>query len=111
MIREQVRSSLSGVPVLVVGLAGVVGSVAGFIASTGRPPATVGLILGAVGVLASVLVLIGLKVVNPNEARVVQLFGSYRGTIREPGLRWVMPFVTTHRVSLRIRNFESSHLK
>jgi regulator of protease activity HflC (stomatin/prohibitin superfamily) len=102
---------LSGVPVLVLGLAGVVGSVAGFIASTGRPPNTVGLILGVIGVLASVLVLIGLKVVNPNEARVVQLFGSYRGTIREAGLRWVMPFVTTHRVSLRIRNFESSHLK
>jgi regulator of protease activity HflC (stomatin/prohibitin superfamily) len=62
-------------------------------------------------VLLSLFVLMGLKIVNPNEARVLQLFGSYRGTIKTPGLRWVPPLMTTRNVSQRIRNFESSHLK
>jgi regulator of protease activity HflC (stomatin/prohibitin superfamily) len=64
-----------------------------------------------VGVLLSMFVLMGLKIVNPNEARVLQLFGSYRGTLKTPGLRWVPPLMTTRTVSQRIRNFESSHLK
>jgi len=49
--------------------------------------------------------------VNPNEARVLQLFGSYVGTAKQPGLRWANPFYTKKRISLRVRNFESSHLK
>ncbi len=50
-------------------------------------------------------------VVNPNEARVVQLFGRYVGSVREPGLRWANPFYTKAHVSLRVRNFESAHIK
>jgi regulator of protease activity HflC (stomatin/prohibitin superfamily) len=53
----------------------------------------------------------GLTVVNPNEAKVVQLFGVYRGTIKEQGFWWVNPLTTRRTVSLRVRNFESSHLK
>ncbi len=53
----------------------------------------------------------GLFVVNPNEARVLQFFGSYVGTVKEPGLRWTNPFYTKRTVSLRIRNFESPKLK
>ena len=53
----------------------------------------------------------GLTVVNPNEAKVVQLFGVYKGTIKQQGLWWVNPLTSRRRVSLRIRNFESSHLK
>ncbi|WP_165250629.1 SPFH domain-containing protein [Paludisphaera soli] len=55
--------------------------------------------------------LIGLFTVGPNEAKVLQLFGDYRGTVREPGLRWVNPFFTKRSVSLRVRNFESERLK
>jgi regulator of protease activity HflC (stomatin/prohibitin superfamily) len=55
--------------------------------------------------------LFGLTVVNPNQAKVVQLFGSYVGSLKEPGLRWVNPLTTRRRVSLRVRNFESSKLK
>ncbi len=55
--------------------------------------------------------LFGLTVVNPNEARVVQLFGRYKGSIKEQGLWWVNPLTTRRRVSLRVRNFESSKLK
>jgi len=111
MIREQVRSATSGVPVLIVGLAGIAGSVWLFVASVQRPPTPAGIILAVAGVLLSLFVLMGLKIVNPNEARVLQLFGSYRGTIKTPGLRWVPPLMTTRNVSQRIRNFESSHLK
>ena len=48
---------------------------------------------------------------NPNEAKVLQLFGSYVGTVKAPGLRWANPFYTKKRISQRIRNFESQRLK
>jgi len=53
----------------------------------------------------------GLFVVNPNEAKVLQLFGSYVGTVREPGFKWVNPFCTKRKVSQRVRNFETPKLK
>jgi regulator of protease activity HflC (stomatin/prohibitin superfamily) len=59
----------------------------------------------------SVLGLTGLFTVAPNEGRVLQLFGAYRGTARDEGLRWANPFYTKKRVSLRVRNFESQRLK
>ncbi len=43
----------------------------------------------------------------PGEARVLQLFGAYRGTVREPGLRWVNPFTRRRKVSVRVRNHQS----
>jgi regulator of protease activity HflC (stomatin/prohibitin superfamily) len=53
----------------------------------------------------------GLFVVNPNEGRVLQLFGAYVGTAHDPGLRWTNPFYTRRPISMRARNFESGHLK
>jgi regulator of protease activity HflC (stomatin/prohibitin superfamily) len=53
----------------------------------------------------------GLNMVAPGEARVVQLFGRYRGTIREDGLRWVNPFTSRTKVSTRVRNHETAVLK
>src|SRR3954464_11432937 len=56
--------------------------------------------------------LFGLTPVSPNEARVIQLFGNYIGTIRDAGLWWVNPFAFPRRhVSQRVRNFQSSKLK
>jgi regulator of protease activity HflC (stomatin/prohibitin superfamily) len=55
--------------------------------------------------------LTGLFTVNPNEAKVLQLFGNYQGTVRKPGLRWVNPFYAKRSISLRVRNFESERLK
>jgi regulator of protease activity HflC (stomatin/prohibitin superfamily) len=78
---------------------------------SGVSESAAGIILAILGFIASLVVFVGLKVVNPNEARVLQLFGSYSGTVRQPGLRWVNPFMTTRRVSVRIRNFESTRLK
>jgi regulator of protease activity HflC (stomatin/prohibitin superfamily) len=70
--------------------------------------AAVGWVLVDVVALAC---LAGLVVVNPNEGRVLQLFGDYVGTLETAGLRWVSPFFTRRPVSLRIRNFESGRLK
>jgi regulator of protease activity HflC (stomatin/prohibitin superfamily) len=69
-------------------------------------------IVAAVLVFAIDLIcLCGLVVVNPNEAKVVQLFGVYQGSIKTQGFWWVNPFTKRRRVSLRVRNFESSKLK
>ena len=68
--------------------------------------------LAAIGLLiASALSLRGLVIVNPNEAQVVTLFGNYEGSLRNSGLWWVNPFTMRNRVSLRVRNFESTKLK
>src|SRR5918997_1500847 len=53
----------------------------------------------------------GLTVVNPNQASVVTLFGVYHGTIKRSGLWWVNPLTTRRKLSLRVRNFESTRLK
>ena len=68
-------------------------------------------VLGAVVVVLCLLGLAGLFTVAPNEGQVLQLFGAYRGTAKQEGLRWANPFYTKKRISLRVRNFESAHLK
>jgi regulator of protease activity HflC (stomatin/prohibitin superfamily) len=67
----------------------------------------VGVVLAAVGFL----LFIGLEMVAPNEAKVVQLFGRYMGSVRTDGLRWVNPFTVRRGVSTRIRNHETSVMK
>jgi regulator of protease activity HflC (stomatin/prohibitin superfamily) len=53
----------------------------------------------------------GFLIVNPNQARVIQFFGRYVGSIRKPGLHWTFPLTTKTAISLRVRNFESQRLK
>ncbi len=65
-------------------------------------------------ILASAVVIVcwvGLFMVHPNEAKVLQLFGKYVGTTHEPGLKWANPFFQKTAVSTRVRNFESGQLK
>ena len=68
-------------------------------------------ILGILLAIGGVFGMTGLFVVNPNEAKVMQLFGSYAGTVRRPGLRWANPFYSKKPISVRVRNFESGQLK
>lgn len=70
-----------------------------------------GIVLCALALLVEALMFSGLMIVNPNEAQVVQLFGDYVGTVRQAGFRWVNPFTSKRRISLRVRNFETSKLK
>jgi len=65
-----------------------------------------------IGVSVAVVVIAsGLVVLSPNEARVIQFFGRYAGSIRTAGLHWTLPLSTKRRVSLRVRNFETARLK
>jgi regulator of protease activity HflC (stomatin/prohibitin superfamily) len=58
-----------------------------------------------------IFLFVGFFMVEPNQGRVLTLFGAYRGTERQPGLRWVNPFYGKRAVSVRVRNFETGHLK
>jgi nucleoside recognition membrane protein YjiH len=107
MIREIPLRPVAGIPVvigLVVAQVAPLALVAGAVL-TRFPPYIVGaaLLAAFVGFLFA-----GLFMVSPNEAKVLQLFGSYVGSAREPGLRWANPFYTKKRISLRVRNFESA---
>lgn len=69
-------------------------------------------VLGAlVAVVVAVVMLPGFTVVQPNEARVLTLFGTYVGTLKSHGFYWVNPFISKRKLSLRTRNFETSQLK
>ncbi|WP_442809704.1 SPFH domain-containing protein [Streptomyces sp. NBC_01335] len=94
---------LIGVGVIVVG--GVLGSGG----SDGLGAALV--IVGILVVIASFFCMSGVKMVAPGEARVVQLFGRYVGTIRTDGLRWVNPLTSSRKISTRVRNHETAVLK
>ncbi len=112
MVREIQRDTVSGLIVLPVLLVILVGSIYGFIQAVRPAEPSVWLIAGWVLVwLLDVFAMAGLFLVNPNEGKVLQLFGSYAGTVKKPGLQWANPLYTKRRISLRIRNFESQHLK
>lgn len=65
----------------------------------------------ALPVLVFVVVWFSLVIVQPGQARAVQFFGRYVGTVRETGMTWVLPLTVRVRLSVRVRNFETSHLK
>lgn len=110
MIREQETQGLSGWPVfwILMAMLGLTGTTA--VRALVRHEVAFGLVFLGLFVVALVS-LFGLFVVNPNEARVLQLFGAYRGTVRTAGMRWANPFYTKRSISVRVRNFESAHLK
>ena len=110
MIREIERKAANGIAVLLILLVTIAILVFfGIVAISWQNGV---LLLGCVIALVVVVFLFfGLFVVNPNEGRVLQLFGRYVGTVKDPGLRWANPFYTKKRVSLRVRNFETSKLK
>jgi regulator of protease activity HflC (stomatin/prohibitin superfamily) len=112
-VTEQTAHFLPGLQMLVLGivvlLAGI-GLAFGASLLTGAGAVVLWVVVVLV-FLAGALMLRGLTAVVPGQARVVQLFGRYRGTIRESGLQWVNPFTERIVVSTRIRNQESSQLK
>ena len=67
--------------------------------------------VGVVLAIAFLIVLRGITIVAPGRAHVIQLFGKYKGTIREPGMQWVNPFSNKIPVSTRIRNLETAQAK
>ena len=113
MIKEQTRTVASGWLMLGILLSALILSVIVFIrgvtsSSVPLAPVVVFTILVGIG---AIIGLVGLFVVNPNQGRVLQLFGKYVGTVRDPGLRWANPFYSKRSVSLRVRNFETERSK
>ncbi len=110
MFQEKVIPGRNGWLMLLILIAALAGLAYALVWTVGvNDPA-----LFLVALLATVLdglCFAGFTVVYPNEARVVVLFGNYRGSIKDAGFWWVNPLTSRRRVSLRIRNFESSHLK
>jgi len=68
-------------------------------------------VLWVVILIVAIFGLAGLFTVQPNDAKVLTLFGKYVGTVRDQGLWWANPFFVKKRISLRIRNFETAKLK
>jgi len=106
-LREKVIRGLSGLLVLLLIFLLLGGTT--WLFAIGVSTKTGSLIAAApLGWLVLLGSLFGLFMVNPNEGRVLQLFGDYVGTVKVPGLRWANPFYTCKRVSLRVRNFETA---
>jgi len=122
-VRERVAFGASGLPMLAATAASVVAGLALAGVGIGRvidtsadtssadPLGIVLIVLGVLVAVAAYVVMTGLTQVAPGEARVVQFFGRYIGTIRTDGLRWVNPFTTRRKVSTRIRNHETEVMK
>lgn len=110
MIHETERKVPSGYLVLLVLFVAEIATIYWFVQSLIAISPS-GLIASGTVMLILLVLWFGFFMVHPNEARVLQLFGAYTGTAREPGLRWANPFFTKKAVSVRIRNFESGKLK
>jgi len=110
MIRERAYNGIPGLPVLLalfLADAALVWMLVMNIREENAPE----IVFSAVMIALATFLMAGLFMVNPNEGKVLQLFGAYKGTAKVQGLRWANPFLAKKKVSLRIRNFESSHLK
>ncbi|MFE5186893.1 SPFH domain-containing protein [Streptomyces sp. NPDC056628] len=113
-VREVAAHSIGGGLALLLGLVGLLvgaGLIAGATAVTGDGGRAALIVAGVLVAVAALLAMSGLNMVAPGEARVVQLFGRYRGTIRQDGLRWVNPFTSRTKISTRVRNHETAVLK
>jgi regulator of protease activity HflC (stomatin/prohibitin superfamily) len=111
MIREVEYRPMQGWLMLIIQILVLAVSIFGFVTAV-RPPAEPWMVIFWVLVWAvNFLMWAGFFIVNPNEAKVLQIFGKYVGTVKAPGLRWANPFYSKRRISQRIRNFETARLK
>jgi regulator of protease activity HflC (stomatin/prohibitin superfamily) len=112
-VAEYQARSARGVKVLVGSVVAVLAGVALGLYSGKQTGGTKTALVWAGILVAAIAVtlLIGLTPVTPGQARVIQLFGKYRGTIREPGMQWVNPLTHRIKVSTRIRNHETAQAK
>jgi membrane protease subunit (stomatin/prohibitin family) len=110
MIREREYNGMPGIPVLLVLIVFEAALIAALVlAIRDRNP----ILITAVSIALSFVtfLMFGVFMVNPNQGKVLQLFGEYKGTAKVEGLRWANPLLMKKNVSLRVRNFESSRLK
>ncbi len=115
MIRERTLSTMSGWLALPLWFAGVGLTIWQFIASAMAMEDGVGnplvLLVWIFAMVVLAVLVKGFFIVNPNEARVLTLFGRYGGSVKSDGFHWANPLFHKRTISLKIRNFESSQIK
>lgn len=109
MIQEKPAASVNGWTMLVILVALLLVEILGAVgfAKTDNAWGTVLIPF----ILVTGFCLQGLFIVNPNDAAIATIFGSYGGSVKSPGFWWMNPFAKKRHISLKIRNFESGHLK
>jgi len=109
-VHERTAATVPGRPLLSAGTVAAVAGIALLVLGikTSDPALAV---VGVLLLLAALVIGKGLTTVAPGEARVIQLFGRYTGTIRQDGLVWVNPYARRHAISTRIRNHETTPAK
>ena len=110
-MREKITSAPSGYLMLLVDLAIFAVAIGMLISAKGSDQRGTLIVGGLLLIVVGFVMMPGNFTVQPNQAIVLQLFGRYIGTVKEPGLRWANPFYSKKKVSLRARNFETNHLK
>jgi regulator of protease activity HflC (stomatin/prohibitin superfamily) len=110
MTNETSRSAMSGYLMLLVGLVFVAAAIYSLVQGI-RFEAPIWILPIVLCALAGILVLIGLFVVNPNDSRVLVLFGTYKGTVKKNGFFWANPFYVKKKITLRARNLNGEKLK
>ena len=111
MIKEFECSTLPGMGMLAL-ILGIAGSCLYAIVQARHMEEGRMILLASVFLLIfDLLLLPGLFILGPNRAAVLTLFGKYKGTVKKAGLHWTNPLMGKDKVSLRVRNFETTHLK
>jgi regulator of protease activity HflC (stomatin/prohibitin superfamily) len=114
MIRERIRSTLSGwlmLPILILAPIVTTFWLIQEVSAADRDAPTLMFWVALVLLIVELIMLAGFFVVNPNEAKVLILFGKYSGSVKQDGFHWANPLLVKKRISLKIRNFESSKIK
>lgn len=105
---ERPASTSNGILMLLIGLLLLIG---GPIAIARDPDSALLVVTGIASAVLGLLLMCGLYSLQPNEGMAIMLFGDYRGTDRKTGLRWVLPWYSRKKISLRVRNLTSDKLK
>jgi regulator of protease activity HflC (stomatin/prohibitin superfamily) len=103
MLQEKVYGAVSGWLMVAVLIAATVGAVVLLMSDAA--------LWGIALLVVTFVGWFGFRIVNPNTAMAVLLFGDYKGTVKAPGFWWLNPLTSSRRVSLKVRNFESGKLK
>ncbi|MBS1122783.1 MAG: Membrane protease subunit, stomatin/prohibitin [Deltaproteobacteria bacterium] len=111
-MKERDAVSFSGWLALLLGLGALASAVVAFGLAKAHAHEPAMYIGGGIGLVVFAIILMsGLMVIGPNEARVLTFFGKYTGSVKTSGLRWINPFTNKRPISLRARNFETAKIK
>ena len=109
--REHHAPTASGYIMLLILLGAVIVQIFGIVQLANDHPSTLAIATVIIGPLAILLIAPGFYMLQPNQAAAITLFGSYKGSDRVTGLRWVLPWLIRKKISVRANNFISDRIK